>query len=130
MKVLMVCLGNICRSPIAEGILKHKIIEKNLTDFIHVDSAGTINMHQGENPDTRAVTTAKKFGVDISKLVARQFIIKDFDDFDRIYVMDTSNLRDVLSLARDDKDRTKVELLLNVIFPDSNQSVQIGRAHV
>lgn len=119
----MVCLGNICRSPIAEGILNHKLADKNLSLSIKVDSAGTINMHRGEHPDTRAINTAKKFGVDISKLIARQFVINDFDLFDRIYVMDTSNFRDVLSLARNDNDRNKVELLLNVANPDSNKSV-------
>lgn len=119
----MVCLGNICRSPMAEGILKHKLSERNLSLSIKVDSAGTINMHRGEHPDKRAINTAKKFGVDISKLIARQFVINDFDVFDKIYVMDTSNFKDVLSLSRDDNDKNKVEFLSNVTNPDSNESV-------
>jgi protein-tyrosine phosphatase len=123
MKILLVCLGNICRSPIAEGILKHKLAERNLLGSVQVDSAGTINAHRGENPDSRAIATAKKYGVDISKLIARQFVINDFDFFDRIYVMDTSNLRDVLSLSRNDNDRNKVKLLLNSVYPNSNKSV-------
>jgi low molecular weight protein-tyrosine phosphatase len=123
MKILMVCMGNICRSPIAEGILKHKLAENNLSSSIKVDSAGTINMHKGENPDDRAVSTARKYGVDISKLIARQFVIYDFEEFDRIYVMDSSNLKDILSLAKNENDKNKVSLLLNIINPNSNQSV-------
>ena len=119
----MVCLGNICRSPIAEGILRHKLAESNLSSSIIIDSAGTINMHKDENPDSRAIATAKKFGIDISKLIARQFVINDFEVFDRIYVMDSSNQRDILSLARNGNDRNKVSLLLNIINPDLNQSV-------
>ena len=118
MKILMVCLGNICRSPMAEGILRKKIEEAGLSYTI--DSAGTGAWHAGEHPDRRAVMTAKKFGVDISKLIARKFTAKDFEKFDRIYVMDLANLRDVLSLARTETDRKKVQLLLdnNLEVPD------------
>src|SRR5205085_11264860 len=102
----VVCLGNICRSPMAEGILRKKITEKNLS-FI-VDSAGTANYHVGEPPDERAINTSKKFNVDISKLRGRQFTTKDFDTFDRIYAMDNSNYKNILRLARNENDKKKV----------------------
>ncbi len=107
----MVCLGNICRSPMAEGILRRKLLERGLK--VTVDSAGTGGWHAGENPDRRAIHTAKKFGVDISHLIARKFSRKDFDNFDFIYVMDHENLRDVLALARTQEDIDKVKLLLD-----------------
>jgi protein-tyrosine phosphatase len=110
MKLLVVCLGNICRSPMAEGILRKKITEKNLS-FI-VDSAGTANYHVGEPPDERAINTSKKFNVDISKLRGRQFTTKDFDTFDRIYAMDNSNYKNILRLARNENDKKKVRLFL------------------
>ena len=86
MKILMVCLGNICRSPMAEGILRVKAEARGVK--ITVDSAGTGEWHVGQHPDKRAVQTAKEFGVDISRLVGRQFSAKDFDLFDRIYAME------------------------------------------
>lgn len=122
MKILMVCLGNICRSPVAEGILRHKLQQKGL-DHIVVDSAGTSNYHIGEHPDKRSAANTKKHGIDISKLKARQFNKQDFDEFDKIFVMDTSNFNDVFSLARNDSDKQKVEMILNRIFPDTNMSV-------
>jgi protein-tyrosine phosphatase len=121
MKILMVCLGNICRSPMAEGILRTKADEYQLK--ITIDSAGTGGWHAGEHPDKRAVQSARKFGVDISKLVARQFSKNDFDKFDRIFVMDNSNYNDVIDLARTEDDRRKVFLLLNADEPDSNREV-------
>jgi len=121
-KILMVCLGNICRSPLAEGILRHKLEQKGLNHII-VDSAGTSNYHTGEGPDKRSAQNAKSHGVDISKLKARQFSERDFDDFDRIFVMDTSNYNDVLELARDHADKQKVEMILNRVYPDTNMSV-------
>lgn len=117
----MVCLGNICRSPMAEGILRKKIETRGLK--ITVDSAGTGAWHAGENPDRRAIHTAKKFGVDISRLIARKFSRKDFDEFDVIYVMDLSNFRDVLSLARTDEQASKVRLLLDPENPGSGREV-------
>lgn len=118
MKILMVCLGNICRSPMAEGWLKHKIKEQNLK--IEVDSAGTANYHVGEQPDKRMISHAKKYGVDISTLRARQFVVSDFDRFDQIYVMDESNLQNVFRLSRNENDKNKVELLLNELSPTEN----------
>ena len=70
----MVCLGNICRSPMADGIFSHKVSERNLSCKIQVDSAGMISMHQGENPDFRAISTCRKHGVDISKQIGRAHV--------------------------------------------------------
>lgn len=105
----MVCLGNICRSPMAEGILRDRAAGTN----IEVDSAGTSAYHIGENPDPRAVMTTRKHGVKIDRLIGRQFSVEDFDSFDRIYVMDQSNLQNVLNLARNEDDKSKVSLLLD-----------------
>lgn len=117
MKLLMVCLGNICRSPLAHGIMEHIVKEKGL-DW-EVDSAGTGNWHIGSAPDRRSIAVAKNYGVDISKQCCRQFDVSDFDEFDRIFVMDKMNLRDVLAQARNEEDRNKVRLLLNTeVVPD------------
>lgn len=113
----MVCLGNICRSPLAHGVLEHMANEQGL-DW-EVDSAGTGNWHVGEGPDRRSVRTAREHGVDISKQVCRQFKVSDFDDFDHIFVMDKNNLNDVLAQARNKADEQKVKLLLSdKIVPD------------
>jgi protein-tyrosine phosphatase len=117
MKILMVCLGNICRSPLAEGIMQHLANEEGL-DW-KVDSAGTGRWHIGEGPDRRSVKVARKFGIDISAQVCRVFTSEDFDEFDHILVMDRSNLANVLSLARNNDDQQKVQLLLkDAIVPD------------
>lgn len=121
MRILMVCLGNICRSPMAEGILRQKANERGLA--VHVDSAGTGDYHIGEAPDHRAISTAGKYGVDISRLSARQFTVSDFDSFDRIFVMDQSNLRNVLALATSEAQRAKVELLLDAVYPGEEMEV-------
>jgi len=121
-KILMVCLGNICRSPIAEGILRHKLRAMNLSD-VETDSAGTIGMHAGEAPDLRMQKTALKNGIDISDLRARQFIEKDFDEFDLIFAMDRSNLQNILTLARNENDKKKVKLILNESFPEEDREV-------
>lgn len=118
-KVLMVCLGNICRSPLAEGILKSKL---SGTDHF-VDSAGTAGYHIGNPPDPRSVKTARYHGIDISIQRCRKFQVSDFDDFDYIYVMDKSNYADILSLARDQQDVEKVDLILNLVYPGSNLEV-------
>lgn len=120
--ILMVCLGNICRSPLAEGILRQKFSEAGITN-IKVDSAGTSSYHAGEHPDQRSVKNAKTHGVDISKLRARQFNVGDFDSFDQIYVMDSSNYQNVISLARNKSDEEKVDLLLNKKWPGKNMAV-------
>jgi len=105
----MVCLGNICRSPLAEGILKHKLPNNHFK----VESAGTSNYHIGELPDSRSIQVAKKHGIDITNQRGRQFKMSDFDVFNYIYVMDSSNYKNVISLARNDKDKSKVRLILN-----------------
>ncbi len=113
----MVCLGNICRSPLAHGIMENLVKEKGL-DW-EVDSAGTGNWHIGEPPDRRSVTIAKKYGIDISGQCCRLFDQNDFSRFDRIYVMDRMNLRDILNMARTEDDRKKVRLLLDKeVVPD------------
>lgn len=121
MNVLMVCLGNICRSPMAEGILRKKAADSNIDLF--VDSAGTGAWHVGEHPDERAIQTAKKFGVDISKLVAREFSTDDFFRFDRIFVMDKFNYENVIRLAPSPEVIGKVELLLNQSNPGNHDEV-------
>ncbi len=108
MNVLFVCLGNICRSPLAEGVMRHKIGAHGLD--INVDSASTAGWHVGEKPDSRGIKTAKSHGIDISRLKARQFSVRDFDEFDLIFAMDESNYSDLQSLARDDSDLEKVKL--------------------
>lgn len=127
MKILMVCLGNICRSPLAEGFLRKKILQESTTNTslrkIIIDSAGTGNWHAGEHPDNRAIQTAKKFGIDISGLVARQFTVDDFNEFDLIFAMDHDNYRSIATMARNTADKNKVRMLLNVDQPESNRSV-------
>lgn len=118
-KVLMVCLGNICRSPLAEGILQSKIN----SDIIFVDSAGTGAYHIGNLPDKRSIEVASKYGIDITSQRARKFMVKDFDAFDFIYVMDESNYQNILMLARNAADENKVKLILNEAHPNKNISV-------
>jgi len=110
MKLLMVCLGNICRSPLAEGIMQHLADEHGL-DW-QVDSAGTGSWHVGDGPDRRSVRAARNHGIDISKQICRQFRRNDFSQFDHIFVMDKYNLSDVLAMAPDEEAATKVKLLL------------------
>lgn len=122
-KILFVCLGNICRSPLGEGIMLHFIEEKKLYKHFQVDSAGTAGYHIGEAPDHRTIANAKKNGVDISKLRARKFSVEDFDAFDKIYVMDDSNYNNVITLAKNTKHKNKVDYLLNVLHPKQNKHV-------
>ena len=117
-KILMVCLGNICRSPLAEGIMRSKLSE----DFT-VDSAGTGGWHAGELPDKRSIATAKNRGLDITNQRARQFKKNDFEIFDHIFVMDNSNYKDVLALAPNEEAKSKVKLILNEILPNENVDV-------
>ena len=119
MRILMVCLGNICRSPLAEGILKNKT--QNLD--VYIDSAGTASYHVGNLPDSRSIEIANKNGIDLTDQRARQFSEKDFDDFDKIYAMDTNNYSNIISLARDQSDRDKVDVILNELNPKSYDSV-------
>ena len=115
----MVCLGNICRSPLAEGILRSKID----ADEVFVDSAGTAAYHVGELPDSRSIDVARKYGIDLTYQRARKFEVVDFDQFDEIFVMDDSNYQNVLWKARTKDDEAKVKMILNESQPNSNKSV-------
>ncbi len=121
MKVLMVCLGNICRSPLAEGILQDKIDKRGLS--AEVDSAGTAAYHLGEPPDRRSRAIAMKNGINIAHQSARQFEIADFERFDKIFAMDRNNYADIISMARDQNDAEKVEMIMNLVKPGENMDV-------
>ena len=118
-KILMVCLGNICRSPLAQGLLASKLPKGKF----FVDSAGTGNWHIGKQPDQRSITTAQKNGLDISNQKGRQFTLNDFDAFDYIFVMDNTNYEDVISLSENETQKNKVHLILNELFPNENVDV-------
>ncbi|WP_269685318.1 low molecular weight protein-tyrosine-phosphatase [Flavobacterium lacustre] len=118
-QILMVCLGNICRSPLAEGILASKLPK----DKFRVDSAGTGSWHIGHTPDERSIATAKKNGLDISNQRGRQFSSSDFDTFDYIFVMDSSNYETVISLAKSQEHKDKVRMILDELFPNENVDV-------
>ncbi len=121
MKILMVCLGNICCSPMAEGIMQAKIGKYNLS--AEVDSAGFEKFHEGDMPDLRAVNVMAHHGIDITSQRARLFRKSDFDHFDRIYVMDRGNYEDVESMAANDEQMNKVHYILNASEPGSNKHV-------
>ncbi len=113
----MVCLGNICRSPLAEGVLKHKTKELGLDWF--VDSAGTGDWHVGELPDKRSIAVAKKYGIDLTDQRARHFKRADLDRFDLVLVMDKENYQDVLHHAKTEEQRKKVILIMDFVHPGS-----------
>jgi protein-tyrosine phosphatase len=115
----MVCLGNICRSPLAEGILKSKLPPNKF----FIDSAGTANYHVGDSPDIRSIQIAQKNQINITEQRGRQFEVNDFDQFDHIYVMDRSNYQNVIRLARNESDKKKVKLILNELYPEENMDV-------
>jgi len=121
MKILMVCLGNICRSPLAEGILRKKAEERNLG--IEVDSCGTSGYHDGEAPDPRSVQNAEENGLDISNLISRKFTYKDFQEFKHIFVMDSSNYKNVEITSKNKEEMDKVDFILNMTYPGENRSV-------
>lgn len=132
-KILMVCLGNICRSPLAEGIMKSKLDPSLFT----VASCGTGNYHIGKAPDTRSIKTAKSHGIDISKQQAAQFNYDYFKEFDLIYVMDQENYQQVIKLASTPEEEAKVHLLLSVLndstmveVPDPYYGGEQGFEHV
>ncbi len=118
-KVLMVCLGNICRSPLAEGILQSKINPEK----VFVDSAGTAAYHVGNAPDERSIQVAEKYGIDLTNQRARKFTAKDFSNFDYIFAMDESNYDNILALANSKEDEAKVRLIRNETRPNKNLSV-------
>lgn len=118
-KILMVCLGNICRSPLAQGILENKL---NPTKYM-VASAGTGAYHIGNLPDKRSIAVAQKNGIDITNQRAAQFKKADFNTYDHIFVMDESNYNNVIALANNNDQIKKVRLILNEIYPNTNSEV-------
>ena len=120
-KILMVCLGNICRSPLAQGIMEQKVAKYQLD--VMVDSAGTTYHHIGENPDKRSIANALKHNIDISQQKARLFSAEDFVNFDLIYVMDLANYKNVIGLAQSNEDKKKVTLIMNELYPRNDIEV-------
>lgn len=121
MKILVVCLGNICRSPLAEGILQKKAAERGL-DWL-IESAGTNGYHTGEPPHHLSRKVAKKNGIDISGQLSRKFSADDFDRYDIIYIMADDVLRDMKKIAGEKFDRNKVNFFLNALYPGKNHDV-------
>jgi protein-tyrosine phosphatase len=119
-KILMVCLGNICRSPVAEGILKNKLKENKIDAF--VDSAGTSGWHDGEKPDERSIKNARLNGVDISNQKSRKVRITDFEEFDYIFAMDEQNYNNLLQICPN-QYKYKISMILNQTYPGKNLSV-------
>ncbi|MCD6179156.1 MAG: low molecular weight phosphotyrosine protein phosphatase [Bacteroidales bacterium] len=121
MKILMVCLGNICRSPMAEGVMRQKIEKYNLD--AEVNSCGTANYHIGESPDYRAIQTALNYNIDISQHKGQQFSVSDFNTYDLIFAMDNSNYSDIIAKAVNKKDIAKVKLLMDEVYPKQQKVV-------
>ncbi|HRN47687.1 MAG TPA: low molecular weight protein-tyrosine-phosphatase [Niabella sp.] len=121
MKILMVCLGNICRSPLAEGILQNKIKEAGL-DW-QVDSAGTNGYHVGEAPHRLSQKVARLHGIDISNQRARNFSPTDFQKFDKIYAMADDVIDEIKHIAKDKFDSSKVDLIMNELYPGEGLDV-------
>lgn len=117
----MVCLGNICRSPLAQGILESKVLEQNL-DWT-VDSAGTASYHVGELPDSRSIKVAKKNGIDITTQRSRKVRQEDFEDFDLILAMDASNYNNLKNQSKDERESDKIKMILNYAHPGENRQV-------
>ena len=121
MKILMVCLGNICRSPLAEGVLRHKATQRGLN--WHIESAGTGAWHVGEAPDTRSQKVAKAHVIDISHQRAQQFSPYHLETFDKIFAMDSSNFQDIIKHAKTEEEKNKVALIMNMSDPGKNKAV-------
>ena len=121
MKVLMVFLGNICRSPLAHGILQREIQRQGLN--WEVESAGTSSWHNGELPDSRSIEVAKINGIDITDQRSRLFVAQDLETYDLIIAMDSANYKDIVGLASLEDQKNKVKLLLNYTYPDQNRGV-------
>lgn len=117
----MVCLGNICRSPLAQGVAEYKSHAAGLN--WEIDSAGTSSWHIGENPDQRSIQVAKENGIDISSQRARQLNGKDLEDFDLVIAMDSNNYSHISNLAKTETERNKIKLLMNFAFPNENKPV-------
>jgi protein-tyrosine phosphatase len=121
MKILFVCLGNICRSPMAEGVLRHLAEQRDLP--WKIDSAGTEYYHVGERPDRRAIAQCRKFGIDISNQRARQIQAHDFEQFDLIYALADDVLHELHSLRPRGSNHSSLSLLMDVVYPGQNRSV-------
>lgn len=119
--ILFVCTGNICRSPLAEGIMREKLEQSGIHAV--VDSCGFESFHAGDAPDPRAQTVARKHGIDISGHRARLFRVSDFDNFEQICVMDASHYQKVMRHARSEHDRARVDYTLNALHPGRNEEV-------
>jgi protein-tyrosine phosphatase len=120
-KILFICLGNTCRSPMAAGIFNHEAKKKGVD--IMADSAGFESFHIGDPPDKRAVITCQKHGIDINQHKARLFNSNDFDTFDAIYAMDHKNYRDAAFFVKSDEDTKKVHYLMDTVTPGKHESV-------
>ena len=121
MKILMVCFGNICRSPLAEGILQDKAFKSGLTWGI--ESSGTNSYHTGEPPHPLSQKVAKLNGIDISKQRAKRFTASDFDRYDKIYALAKDVMEDMRRIAKNKYDESKVDLLMNELYPGNNKDV-------
>jgi protein-tyrosine phosphatase len=121
MKILMVCLGNICRSPLAEGILQDKAFKAGLN--WSVESAGTNQYHTGEPPHPLSQKVAELNGINISRQRARRFVADDFDRFDKIYALAEDVLDEIKSIAGKKFDASKIDLLMNEQYPEKNREV-------
>lgn len=117
----MVCLGNICRSPLAEGIMREKIKAHNLS--WEVDSAGTSGWHEGNLPDNRSIAVAKNHGIDITNQRSRKLEKLDLDKYDLVVAMDSTNYSDIIRLADSETQKAKVRLILNYAYPNENRAV-------
>ncbi len=116
----MVCLGNICRSPVAHGVFDH-LCKENGLDW-EIDSAGTSGWHDGESPDRRSIESARKNGIDISRQISRRVTQQDLDYFDYIFVMDKSNLQNVMKIANENQAQ-KIHLFLE--YGDSKDPIEV-----
>ena len=121
MKILMVCLGNICRSPLAEGILKYKCAQRKL-DW-HIESAGTGKWSMGDAPDERSIRIASEKGIDISSQRSRSVHSGDYEEFDLLFAMDISNYKHLMQWAMDKEEEHKVKLIMDEISPGENISI-------
>ena len=121
LKILMVCLGNICRSPMAHGLLQHKVSKLKL-DW-EIDSAGTSGYHHGELPDKRAIACMKRHGIDITYQHSRPITVADLRYYDHIFVMDRSNLRDVNDMAGTEAELQKISLIMKLVEDKNPEDV-------